>query len=903
MKSQLITVFLVMDNLTSSLTISYWNANGIQSKTHDYFRFLIKNSVDVSLICETFLKPDIKFAHPDFKIYRLDRSERRKGGVAVVVHSNVAHSLLPSFDLQIIEAIGVEIVTSTGPISLISAYNPGGNRDNNSFLQDIQKLTKIRNSFFICGDLNARHRLWNCIRANTAGNMLFNELQSGSFVIHHPPSSTHIPTDPNRRPSTLDLVLSNGLHSISNLQTIQDLTSDHIPVRFEIDSTTISYSHPRSIPDYSRADWRGFKTFLDENIDLQQLDLSSVFETYQIDNYIDYFTTIIHQAHDRFIPRTVPDRFKLILPDDILLLIRLRNSRRRQWQRNRRDQYLRSVYNFTCNLVKKRIDEFRNKSWSANLLSMNNDQNNNKKLWKFCKILKNKHKSIPPLSKDGKLLITDKEKCEEIGKQFAEAHYTTFYDASPVDHEVNTSFESFFVTHRDPNFDPHYLVKPKEVSSFLKTLKNNKSPGFDQINNRCLKRLSRKALVLLTFIFNACIKLNYFPLAWRHAKVIAIPKPNKDHTSSKNYRPISLLSSLSKIFEKVLLKRLNHHIAENNIIPNTQFGFRSEHSTAHQLHRLTNNIKNHRTIKNSTGLVLLDNEKAFDTVWHKGLIFKMINLQFPVYLIKLIHSFLCDRNFVVTVGSESSQLHFIPAGVPQGSVLSPLLYNIYTHDIPDFAGCVRYQFADDVAISSSSKDPVEVTINLNASLVQYSNYCKKWKIKVNENKTEAVFFTRFRSPRKLPNRNLNFNGVDIPWKDEAKYLGLILDKKLTFQKHTQYILEKCEKLVRILYPFINRRSKLNTRNKILLYKTVFRSTLTYASIVWSECALSHRKKLQIFQNKCLKMIHNLPPWFCTEELHEMSHIETLDQYVNRMKTNYYQRCASSSFDMLRALCN
>lgn len=251
------------------------------------------------------------------------------------------------------------------------------------------------------------------------------------------------------------------------------------------------------------------------------------------------------------------------------------------------------------------------------------------------------------------------------------------------------------------------------------------------------------------------------------------------------------MSSLSKIFEKVLLKRLNQHISENSIIPDTQFGFRNEHSTSHQLHRLINNIKNNRDVKKSTGLVLLDNEKAFDTVWHNGLIYKMITLEFPAYLIKLIHSYLKDRDFVLSIGSESSQIHSIPAGVPQGSVLSPVLYNVYTYDIPDFGGCERYQFADDTAVASSSNDHVEVTINLNASLIQYSSYCKKWKIKVNENKTTAIFFTRFRNPRKLPNRNLVFNGFEIPWKDEVKYLGLILDKKLT-----QYTLNTSSKNVK-----------------------------------------------------------------------------------------------------------
>lgn len=282
-----------MDNSVNSLKISYWNANGIFHKSHDFFRFLSTNDIDVSLVCETFLKAHQKLSHYDYNIYRLDRTGRRKGGVAAIVKTGILHTQLPSFDLKVLEAIGINIVTSSGPITLVSVYNPGANRDDRSFIDDIKTLKKIRNSYFICGDLNARHRLWNCSKANRAGKLLFDELQSGSFIIQHPPSSTHIPSDPNRCCSTLDIVLTNGRHTMSVPQISTDLSSDHLPVQFQVDSSNVKKIHPQSVPDYSKADWQGYKSFLDANIDLQQLDISSITSTFQVDNMVDYFTNLL----------------------------------------------------------------------------------------------------------------------------------------------------------------------------------------------------------------------------------------------------------------------------------------------------------------------------------------------------------------------------------------------------------------------------------------------------------------------------------------------------------------------------------------------------------------------------------------------------------------------------------
>lgn len=206
--------------------------------------------------------------------------------------------------------------------------------------------------------------------------------------------------------------------------------------------------------------------------------------------------------------------------------------------------------------------------------------------------------------------------------------------------------------------------------------------------------------------------MEYFPDSWKLAKVIPIPKSGKPPENPESYRPISLFSNLSKVFEKVLKEVILKHISENNIFINEQFGFRAHHSSTHQVLRICNHIKSNRDIVKSTGMVLLDIEKAFDTVWHDGLLYKLIHLRFPPYICKIVQSFLTRRRFVVQVNSGVSDLMFFNSGVPQGSVLAPILYNIYVSDFPKLPNCHTAIFADDTAIFSSHELALNIESNL-----------------------------------------------------------------------------------------------------------------------------------------------------------------------------------------------
>lgn len=231
----------------NNLKIVYWNAQSISKKIIEFYDFLKNNNIDVALVCETWLKRDTKLLNnTNFSIYRLDRECTNHGGVAIFVKKSVKHKSLQYYNTKVIEAIGIEIFCKNNrTISLISAYYPGTNASSenfNHFRSDIRLLTQNSNSYFICGDLNSKHNSWGCSRANASGKILFDLYKSKRFNIHYPNAPTHWPSQRNYRPSVIDLVLSNDINSISQLTTLNQLSSDHFPVCGEIDC--LPYNNP-----------------------------------------------------------------------------------------------------------------------------------------------------------------------------------------------------------------------------------------------------------------------------------------------------------------------------------------------------------------------------------------------------------------------------------------------------------------------------------------------------------------------------------------------------------------------------------------------------------------------------------------------------------------------------------
>lgn len=206
-------------------------------------------------------------------------------------------------------------------------------------------------------------------------------------------------------------------------------------------------------------------------------------------------------------------------------------------------------------------------------------------------------------------------------------------------------------------------------------------------------------------------------------------------------------------------------------------------------------------------------------------------------------------------------------------------------------------FADDTAFYTSSRYCNQIIDRLEAAVKKFNTYFRRWKIKLNEEKTQAIFITRRRT-RQIPyNRKFKCGTYEIDWSPTVKYLGMLIDTKLLFKPHIQYILEKSHKAVRVLYSMINRKSKLSTINKLLLYKVAIRPINTYASPIFNHIAKCHIKKLQIFQNKTLKTILNVPWHTRTVTVHKDANTEMITDFMQQQYTNFQHKLMSIAEDV------
>lgn len=739
------------------------------------------------------------------------------------------------------------------------------------------------------GDFNSRHRLWNCHRANAAGNILFKRLSRNDFVVLHPPTPTHFPADSAKVPSTIDLTLSNDRRQRSELST-HPLGSDHDIVFFKIElegETDIRSNCTR--PCYKKANWGKYASVIEAKLLDFDFNQNNITTTQQIDSLIEILTKTIQEAQQKSVPRVAPDRYALVLSPAITEKIKTRSILERQWQRME-DVELKRLLKTEINSLRREIQleisALRNMNWAHRLDSLPKDDNR-KSLWQLSKFIKNRCQQTPPLKDGNALRVTPQEKSELLASTFAKAHDNPLALEEPLfTAAVECEVDEFLSGQMD--FTNVRVPSISDTDEVIRALKTSKSPGLDGINNLLLKKLSRSGVLLLHLIIISCIKLSYFPKIWKIGMIRAIKKPGKPPAEATSYRPISLLSSISKVLERLILKQLREHVEEFQIIPHDQHGFSRGKSTIHQLHRLCSHIKTRfaAPFKHSTGMLLMDVERAFDRVWHAGLLKKMIDQNFPVHLVHIISSFLKERQFMVTVDGAKSTMKAVPFGVPQGSALSPLLYNLYTADVPDPGNCRRALFADDTAFFTSSDRCAVITKNLRETFKTYLEYFCRWKISLNVSKTKAIFFTNRRT-REIPHRPLYItNSCRIPWSDEAKYLGLVLDKKLTFQRHIQYAMEKTNKATSILYSLLNRNSTLDTDNKLLLFKVALRPIFSYGCTIFQGAARSHIKKLQVLQNKALKMCLNLPWHTRTSDVHDHAVIEMVPDYFDRIATKF-----------------
>lgn len=436
---------------------------------------------------------------------------------------------------------------------------------------------------------------------------------------------------------------------------------------------------------------------------------------------------------------------------------------------------------------------------------------------------------------------------------------------------------------------PIQSFSPQQVKKEISKLNNKKSAGYDKIEPRAVKSLPKKGILFLTSIYNAIIRLQHFPSQWKCAEIIMIHKPNKPEHDVISYRPISLLSTLSKIFERMLAARLRMILEKENIIPDYQFGFRQKHGTPEQCHRVINNITDSFERKLYCSAVFLDVKQAFDRVWHHGLLYKIKQI-LPAQYYLILKSYLSERMFYVKVNDETSSICNINAGVPQGSVLGPLLYTFYTSDMPISSNVTIATYADDTALMANNTCPVKTSALLQNELNNMQDWLKRWRIIINTEKSKHVTFTL----RKEECPPIHINNSIIPKSNVVKYLGMHFDKRLTWKDHIKakrdHLNIKTLKMNWLLGP----RSQLSIENKLKLYKVILKPVWTYGIQLWGTSSNSNVEILQRYQSKTLRRIINAPWYVSNNQIHRDLKIPKIKDEINRFSSKYLTRLSNHS---------
>ncbi|GFY08635.1 probable RNA-directed DNA polymerase from transposon X-element [Trichonephila clavipes] len=772
----------------------------------------------------SFLRPNLSYAQVTNNSPRNNSQNKQQMAPrrAETSRQTEAVNIVPTIQIQKVTAPPI-INSNPIPTANPNLLNSSNNNDIKALLSTtVQCLIQLLNAMNSTPNLASNFNTVNSAQAdaNQIGVRLLDFTNLANLYIAYPDTPTRFGLN---SANTLDIAIIRNFYYPYTINSLHELSSDHNPVMLNF---TLKLNKDITNPRAVHTNWPLFSKYLNTNLSLLNYHPNSYNSTSDIDLKISEFTDTVRAAHIHA-SRPIETLRKSFTPHHIHKLIKQKNQFRNLYHRTL-DPHYKTLYNRAQKNVKKELKNYTNENWTARLQALSTQDNS---LWAVQKFFKKKRSDIPSLHCTTGTAITDKQKADIL----AESILTNFTenerqnnDFDDDDEIVNNTVNAFLSPPPPPTAETAY---PSEIISYIKSSKPKKAPGKDGISNRMTKNFTLKAILILTILINKILKHNYFPKIWKEAIIFPILKPGKSKNNPASYRPISLLSTLSKITESIILTRLKNIININKTINPNQYGFTNKLSTLHPLLNLTEAISEGFQRKKSTGAVFLDIQKAFDRVWLTGLTFKLITYNIP-HPFCLLHSYNSDRSYQVRVKDTLSNTKNIRCGVAQGSLLGPLLFNLYINDIPDYTLTKLNMFADDTAVHTTYRRISSVTYALNKHLKLLEKYYDQWKISINVEKSAAVIFTK---RRKLPPPPTMYN-TTIPWSQSTKYLGIIFDKNLTWRTHIQHTRNKFRKIMFKLYPLIGRNSELSRDNKVLLFTAVMRPILAYGCPVWGYAA-------------------------------------------------------------------
>ncbi len=780
------------------------------------------------------------------QVFRRDRGSRG-GGVTIYANNRVVINRLQHIEPTESEIICLDIHMANSPnkhILLAQCYRPD-DRDMVDFVNDLVDIYdySIRNQYFMnlfLGDFNAKNSSWfSQDKTNIEGRILQSAIDNLNCA--------QLVTFPTRfrgdKASCLDLIICDKPNLIENIFSLSPIgKSDHTPVLFDLKvkhpKNTVVFRH---IWNHKKGDYENF------NKHLVNIDWNQILDINDIDTATNRWYDIFLRLAKLYIPnRTIRSRSNDLpyMNSHLRKLIRLKDKYFKIYKSSSLESDHDTFKQYRNNLVNElRIAESNYYDKLSKDLELN--QQHSKKWWSFLKKGINTAKGSvsheTPILDDNILIYDDTYKAEAFNRYFTQSVQTENPDDPiPIDHNL-----IYY-----PKI-PDLVIDEIEVFNLLNSLDMTKATGPDNISNIFLNKCAIGLAKPLSILFNISIKTGTFPRKWKLANVAPIYKNKGDKKLCNFYRPISLLPCVSKVLEKILFSHIYEFLRKNKIIAPNQSGFTPGDSAIMQISHIIDKITNLLDKGHEVIALFLDLAKAFDVVWRKGLIFKLdrVGIRDSAHckLLSWFKSYLSDRQQCVVLNGKSSPPMSNNSGVPQGSVLGPLLFLIYINDLVHHLRCKSFLFADDTSLFKSGESLYDCYIDLNSDLETINAWAKKWKIKINAEKTEGLIITRKSTQYAIP--NIILDGCPVNFVKAHKHVGIWLDSKLDWKIHICNLAEKANKRMGILrrFKYLLPRHALNQ-----CYISYVRPLMEYGGPLFSG---QDKKDLEILDKIQIEAMH------------------------------------------------
>lgn len=818
----------------NSLLIFQLNCNGINNKLAEIKFYLYSKKPEILCLCETFLKK----CEPKFIGYTSYWQHRdgHKGGLGMLVRRDVTSRprSLAHHGIGQVEIQTIQIFSGNHWIDVVNIYNP---QLDIPYVEMYNLFDQLSCHSVVMGDFNAHSPTWDIRgRSNATGKAIEEVLTNSNFCLLNSPD---MPTYLDHRFNTtscLDLcIVARAFSSLATLDRGPDLGSDHFPIE-----CTISYAIQKSDESttkrwkYSSADWKKYKSCLEDSMKvIVPLDAASHNAEITKAIYVAADLSIGKSSGKRVLKRYIGGWDQ----ESRNLVSSRRKARNKLWT----NPSIENLVNWKRKRAQcRRILKEKKRESFQTFVGTINCNTPSRVIWKKIKSLNGGSGSIT-----GPTLGPPNLDCLSRANLFLE-HYCRFKN-NREEGDLHDQVERIkcLPTGECPS------ITSSEVSAAISKLKNT-SPGEDEISNKLLKHLPQKILESLVSLFNVSLHTSSVPAAWKVGITCPILKPGKDPSDVKSSRPITMLSCIGKLMERIVQRRLELFLEANQHLNRYQMGFRRGYSTTEALALIYNEIDKSKRLKLYCIAVYLDLQSAFDSIWHDGLLYKLYSIGTPRYLLKWLHNYFVDRKIKVRLGTVHSSEEFLMTGVPQGAVLSPILFNVMLSDLPALDGVKIISYADDVTLVSSARSLSDAKTSMQEYLNLLQRWMQKWRLNINPQKSSFQIFTNKRS---IPNITLKVLSHNLRLVTEQCVLGVILDSpKLTLKPQFEKLVTECKRRLHVLRVLSSSSWGCSRQMLRRVYVAYIRSKMEYGSVLYINVKPSLLKKLNLIQNEAMRCI-------------------------------------------------